>query len=174
VQITNANFVCMQPGRVDDLTRHAIVAHHYAGHPVDGFDHPREGFLALRGAGIFGASKGPMVSWQSEQMLMISSTWFRNDIQEQAAQIHCNSWLESPIIELGRGRAIIQGNWFANRPRAHWGDPLTLQRATDTIRASTSVSTAVVTGNVSESGVFPFGTTVGPPKFEVANNIVVS
>jgi hypothetical protein len=173
VQITNANLVCMQPGRVADLARHAIVAHHYTGHPKDGFDHPREGFLALRGAGVFGASEGPMVSWQSEQMLMISSTWFRNDIQEQEAQIQRKFWLESPIIELGHGRAIIQGNWFANGPRTHWDNPVKLERATDTIRASTSVSAAVITGNMSESGVFSLGTTVGPPHFEVANNIVI-
>ena len=166
VQITNANLVCMQPGRVDDLARHAVVAHRYTGGLT-------EGFLALRGTGVFGASEGTMISWQSEQMLMISSTWFRNDIEEQAALIGRQVWLESPIIELGHGRAIIQGNWFANRPRTHPNNPKRLIPATHTISVGANVS-AVITGNVSESGAFPGPMVVGSSRIELAHNMVVS
>jgi hypothetical protein len=166
VQITNANLVCMQPGRVDDLERHAVVAHPYGG----GLG---QGFLALRGAGVFGASKGAMISWHSEQMLMISSTWFRNDIEEQAAHLGRQFWLSSPIVQLGKGRAIIEGNWFANLPRTALPDnPGRKLPATDTIGVGANVS-AVITGNMSESGAFPRSIIAGLSRVELAHNIVV-
>jgi hypothetical protein len=158
IQVTNADIVCKklfyvlrdEPNRkvivnyLPALPRHAIVGHNHSNlvPPLPG------GFLAVRGGSFFGTAQGSMVSWQSNQsMLMISSSWFQNELPL--------GLVPDPIIDIGAGRAIIQGNWFPGGA------------GSDAVRVAPGVP-AVVTGNMSVGHAFPLPLV---PKLIVNDNI---
>lgn len=166
VQITNANIVCrdlpcVNPSIHDDLPRRAIVAHHYPDDRHDGLSLPG-GFLSVRGASIYGFSLHSMVDWQSaNNTLMISSSWFKNEANpsqfDRKTGLGCGP-VTAPIINVGHGRAMIQGNWFQ---RFNGGDAVAVDG---------SVDAAIVTGNISEAHAFPNPV---PSRVVVADNILL-
>ena len=140
IQISNANLVCKELKVAGDLPRFAVVGHDHGDQP-----RPR-GFLSLRGASIFGSTRQSMVSWETDDTLMLSSSWLWNEVEEQDRAEHPDRPampLDAPVVHVGRGQAIIQGNWFRNDQRdvacVHVG----------------AAARAVVVANMSQAGTFP-------------------
>jgi hypothetical protein len=161
IQITNANIVCRDLPCVnnlvsDTLARHAIVAHYYPdASSHEGFPLP-QGFLAVRGASVFGFTLDSMVAWESgHNTLMFSSSWFKNEADP--AQDKCGP-VTAPLIDLARGRGIIQGNWFQ---RYNGGDAVSV---------GPEVEAAIVSANISEGHAFPIPVT---PTRIVSDNILL-
>jgi hypothetical protein len=145
VQVTNANIVCrdlpcINPTVSDPLARHAIVAHNYPNAHHEDIPLPG-GFLAIRGASIFGFTNHSMVAWETRNnTLMISSSWFRNEADPDPRK--CGP-VTAPLIDVVRGRAIIQGNWFQ---RYNGGAA---------VQVGSEGEAAIITGNISEGHSFP-------------------
>lgn len=161
IQITNANIVCRDLPCVNNtiiedqpLARHAIVGHYYPDAEMHkGFPLPG-GFLAIRGASVFGFSLNSMVAWESENnTLMISSSWFKNETAEDI----CGR-VNAPLVDLVRGRGIIQGNWFQH------------YNGGDAVRVGPIVDAAIVTANISDGHAYPAPS--GPTRI-VSNNILL-
>ena len=132
-----------------------MVAHHYPSASHSGRALPG-GFLAIRGASVFGFTKSAMVAWESgNNTLMISSSWFRNEMDQRSPVM-------APIIDVVRGRAIIQGNWFEHN------------NGGNAVRVGPEVVAAMINGNLAENELaFPrTRTTQTPPCIVDSGNIL--